>query len=179
MTARVPGGVVKWGLTGALAVSASMITYFEGRSLIAYLDPVGIPTICDGIIQGVMLGDVRTPEQCDAALVAEVRRKAAAVDKYVRVPVSPNTYAALVSFVYNIGEGNFRNSTALRKINAGDTAGGCDAMRLFVCGTVTKGTGARSGPCANVKRDKILLRGLVRRREAERALCLQFHGRGV
>ncbi len=49
----------------------------------------------------------------------------------VRVPLTQNQFDALVSFAYNIGEGAFRDSTALRKINAGDYAGGAEAMKLF------------------------------------------------
>lgn len=49
----------------------------------------------------------------------------------VRVPLTQNQFDALVSFAYNIGEGGFRSSTALRRINAGDYAGGAQAMRLF------------------------------------------------
>jgi len=147
--------VVNVGLTGALAVSASVITYFEGRRLAAYLDPVGIPTVCEGITLGIKLGDKRTPAQCDAALEAEVRLKASIVDKYVRVPISHNTYAALISFVYNVGEGNFRGSTLLRKLNAGDKVGACNEMRRWIYAGGKK------------------YAGLVKRREAERQLCLE------
>lgn len=146
---------VKAGLTGTLAVSASLIAYFEGRRLVAYIDPVGIPTICEGITLGVKLGDKYTEAQCDAALEAEVRLKARVVDKYVRVPVSPNTYAALVSFVYNVGEGNFRNSSLLRKLNAGDKVGACNEMTRWVYAGGKK------------------LNGIVKRREAEKQLCLE------
>lgn len=142
------------GLSGALAVSASLIGYFEGRRLVAYLDPVRIPTICEGVTRGVKLGDVATHQQCDAALALEVRRHAVVVDKYVRVPLTPNEYAAWVSFVYNVGEGNFRKSQALRKLNSGDHIGACNEMSRWVWAGPTK------------------LNGLVKRREAERELCL-------
>lgn len=154
MTVTVKKRPVVVGLLGALAVSATIIAHHEGRSLVAYLDPVGIPTICEGVTKGVKLGDVRTHEQCDAALAAEVRRHAQVVDRYVRTPMSPNTYASVVSFVYNVGEGNFRTSTLLRKINMGDVAGACHEMPRWVY----------------AKRRK--LAGLVKRREAEKALCL-------
>lgn len=156
MSLRIPDNIAKMGLGTALAISATVVASFEGRNLVAYLDPVGIPTICEGVTQGVKLGDVRTPEQCDAALATEVRRHARAVDKYIRVPVSPNTYASLVSFVYNVGEGNFARSTLLRKLNRGDIAGACNEMPKWVYANGRK------------------LKGLERRREAERKLCLQF-----
>jgi LysM repeat protein len=53
------------------------------------------------------------------------------VAENVKVPLTQNQFDALVSFAYNIGEGAFLDSTALRKINAGDYAGGAEAMKLF------------------------------------------------
>jgi GH24 family phage-related lysozyme (muramidase)/LysM repeat protein len=49
----------------------------------------------------------------------------------VKVPLTQNQFDALVSFAYNIGTGAFLDSTALRRINAGDYAGGAEAMKLF------------------------------------------------
>lgn len=43
-------------LAGATGMAGVLVTYFEGRSLVAYLDPVGIPTICEGVTRGVRLG---------------------------------------------------------------------------------------------------------------------------
>jgi lysozyme len=151
---KLPAPIATAGLSGILAVAAGMIGYFEGRSLFAYLDPVGIPTICEGVTRGVRLGDRATPQECDARLAEEVRRHARVVDRYVRVPVGPNTYASLVSFVYNVGEGNFARSTLLRRLNAGDRVGACNEMLKWVYAKGRK------------------LPGLVTRRQTERALCL-------
>jgi lysozyme len=43
-------------ITGALALGTSLVAGFEGLRTRAYLDPVGIPTICYGHTNGVMLG---------------------------------------------------------------------------------------------------------------------------
>lgn len=145
---------IKIGLSGSLAVAASIAGYFEGRSLIAYLDPVGIPTICDGVTKGVKLGDKKTVEECDAMFSLELMHHNAIVKKYVRVPMSSAREAALTSFVYNVGEGNFRSSTLLRKLNAGDPSA-CAEMKRWVY------AGGRK------------LRGLERRRQAEFELCVQ------
>jgi GH24 family phage-related lysozyme (muramidase) len=67
----------------------------------------------------------------------------------VKVPLTQNQFDSLVSFAYNIGEGAFRESTALRRINAGDLAGGAEAMKLFN------------------KSDGQVLQGLVNRRNDE------------
>lgn len=151
----LPAPIVTAGLSGSLAVAAGFIGYFEGRNLFAYLDPVGIPTICEGITRGVTLGEKRTPEQCDAALTIEVRRAANAVARHVTVPLSETRYTALISFVYNVGEGNFARSTLLRKLNSGDGVGACNEMTKWVY------AGGRK------------LKGLVKRRQTEFELCVQ------
>jgi lysozyme len=60
----------------------------------------------------------------------------------------------MVSFIYNVGSGNFQASTLRRKIKAGDLAGAANEFPRWVYG------GGRRLP------------GLVRRREAERTLFL-------
>ena len=140
-------------LSGAIGMAGAMVVWFEGRSLVAYLDPVGIPTICEGVTQGVRLGDVATPAECDALLEKELLVALSAVDRRVRVPLTDTRRAALTSFVYNVGEGQFSRSTLLRKLNAGDVAGACAELSRWVY------AGGRK------------LAGLVKRREAERQLC--------
>lgn len=46
-----------------------------------------------------------------------------AIKKLVKVTLNQNQYDALVSFVFNVGVGNFSRSTLLKKINLGDYAG--------------------------------------------------------
>lgn len=140
-------------LGGALAIALPLVGYYEGRSLVAYLDPVGIPTICDGITQGVKLGQVKTDAECDALLTAELGKAIAAVDRLALHPQPDTRRAALGSFVYNVGAGAFERSTLLRKLNAGDLAGACAELSRWV---YAKGRH---------------LAGLVKRRAAERELC--------
>jgi lysozyme len=63
-------------------------------------------------------------------------------------------FDALVCLAYNIGAGNLQRSTIRMKANRGDWEGAADAFRVW-----TKGGGK-------------VLPGLVKRREAERALFL-------
>ena len=77
-----------------------------------------------------------------------------AVTQAVKVPLNQNQFDALVSFTYNVGIGALKQSTALRKLNAGDYAGAADALTMW-----TKCNGK-------------VLAGLVRRRKEERALFL-------
>lgn len=72
------------------------------------------------------------------------------IDSSVTVPLRQNQYDALVSLCYNIGIGNFLNSTVLKDVNAGTDPSAAFLLWHFVKGKV-------SG-------------GLERRREAEAAL---------
>ena len=145
--------VLAMAAAGSLTMATTLVGYFEGRSLVAYLDPVGIPTICDGITAGVRLGQTKTAAECDALLAAELGKACAVVDRAVRVPLTPARRAALCSFVYNAGGTAFTGSTLLRKLNAGDTRGACAELSRWVYAKGQK------------------LAGLVNRRAAERELC--------
>lgn len=140
-------------LTGALGMTGALVSWFEGRSLVAYLDPVGIPTICEGVTLGVKLGDQATPAQCDQLLQRELHIALTAVDRQVRVPLPDTRRAALGSFVYNVGERQFSSSTLLRLLNSGDVRGACAQLSRWVY------AGGKQ------------LAGLVNRRAAERKLC--------
>jgi len=144
--AKIAGGVI--------AAAVSLVATFEGRSLVAYVDPVGIPTICEGYTHGVKLGDVATHEQCDELTRQEVVQALAVVDKSVSRPLPDGVRVALTSFVYNVGPGAYGGSTLLRLLRAGDIRGACNQLPRWVYAGGKK------------------LRGLERRREAERQICL-------
>lgn len=136
-----------------LAAAVVLVGWYEGRSLVAYLDPVSVPTICDGYTHGVSLGDVATPEQCDALTAQEVGKALAVVDQSSPgLPDGPRV--ALASFVYNVGPGAYERSTLLRKLRAGDIAGACRELPRWVYADGRK------------------LAGLVKRRNAEMQICL-------
>lgn len=145
--------VIKYAAAGSLAMATALVSHFEGRSLLAYLDPVGIPTICYGSTAGVKLGQTKTPEECSALLAGELGQACASVDKLARVALPPARRAALCSFVYNVGPTAFASSTLLRKLNAGDSRGACAELSRWTY------AGGRQLP------------GLVKRRSAERELC--------
>lgn len=56
----------------------------------------------------------------EAWLREDISEVQAAILREVKVTLQPHQIAALVSFVYNVGIGNFRTSTMLKLINAGN-----------------------------------------------------------
>lgn len=138
-----------------MLIAAPFTAHHEGLRLEAYLDPVGIPTICYGETDGVELGQIKTKEECDAMFETRLGYFAYWVDYYVEPDMKAETHAALTSFSYNVGVDAFKKSTLLKKINDGDLAGGCNEMLRWKYA------------------DGRVLPGLVKRRKAERDLCLK------
>ena len=92
---------------------------------------------------------------CDEAFREDMQVFEAQVSALVKVPLKQHQFDALVSFAYNVGVGNLRASTLLRKVNAGDFSGAALEFHRW-----------------NRSQGKVL-RGLVRRRAAE---ALLFQG---
>jgi lysozyme len=143
------------GLGGAMLIAAPVVAIQEGLVLKSYPDPVQIWTACYGHVgPDVQPGRVYTESECVALLHQDLAIADRAVDRAVQVPIASKTKAALISFVFNVGEGNFRKSTLLRMLNAGEIEAACNQLSRWV---YAKG---------------IRLRGLAKRREVERQLCL-------
>jgi lysozyme len=60
-----------------------------------------------------------TEKEAELALTDDLAWAQTAVNKAVGVTLTQNMFDALVSFVYNLGESNFRKSTLLNKLNQG------------------------------------------------------------
>lgn len=136
----------------------ALIREFEGLSLEAYPDPAtgGEPyTIGVGTTGGVKLGDTCTEEQAVEWLRDDCTHAETAIDELVEVELTQNQRDALISLIYNIGVGNFKNSTLLKLLNAGNFI---SAANQF--GRWNKAAGK-------------VMAGLTRRREAEMALFLE------
>jgi lysozyme len=103
-----------------------MVAKFEGCRLKAYQDVVGVWTIGYGQTKNVTKGMVWTQQQANDDLLATLTEFGKQVASLVRVPIYQNQFDALVSFTYNVGVGNFKTSTLLRKVNACDFAGAHD-----------------------------------------------------
>lgn len=132
-----------------------LIRSFEGVKLQSYLCPAGVWTLGYGHTKGVKEGDSCSEQQAREWLQDDLRASESALERLVEVPLTQGQFDALASFVFNLGSGNLASSTLLRLLNASDYAGAADQFLRW-----TKARGKE-------------LPGLVRRRQAERALFLQ------
>ena len=95
----------------------ALIKEFEGLRLKAYLCPGGVWTIGYGHTAGVKPGMVITKAQAEEYLKADL----IAFERYLNglgLALNQNQFDALISFIYNVGTGNFSSSTLLRKVRA-------------------------------------------------------------
>lgn len=95
----------------------ALIKEFEGLRLKAYQCPGGVWTIGYGHTAGVKPGMLISKVQAEEYLKADL----IAFERYLNglgLALNQNQFDALVSFIYNVGTGNFSNSTLLRKVRA-------------------------------------------------------------
>jgi GH24 family phage-related lysozyme (muramidase) len=139
-----------------------IIKHFEGCSLQAYADLMGVPTIGYGLTSEalddvtVTLGMTISQREADTYLSKVLQTFGEAILPMMKIGPTPNQYGAMLSLAYNIGVSSFSKSTCLRRFNAGDIAGAAEALTWF-----------------NKAGGKVI-RGLVRRREAEHTLFLSI-----
>jgi lysozyme len=148
-------------MTDPTAVNAAegLVTEFEGFSAVPYQDPAGVWTIGYGSTRDANGGNPvcsTTPRITVATARSlvdrDLRAAFAEVAGDVKVALTPFQEGALADFVYNLGATNFRSSTLLRLLNAGDYAGAAAQFDRWDM------AGGR------------VLAGLLRRRQAETEL---------
>jgi len=136
------------------------IKKWEALRLRAYLPtPFDVWTIGYGHTSTAYEGMVITEAEAERLLRKDLAWVRAAIAKHVDVPLSQEQYDALASFIFNLGEANFRSSTLLRKLNASDYVGAANEF--------PKWNKQRQGG------KLVELRGLTRRRAHERELFLE------
>lgn len=143
--------VLPWALALSIAGTVFLQSQ-EGTVMTAYLDAVQVPTICTGSTKNVFIGQKATLQECEERLKDDTTYAGDAIKRYTYVRLSQDQYDALVSFVFNVGPGAYRKSTLLRKLNAGECKAAAQEFLRW-----DKAGGKR-------------LKGLTRRRQAEKAL---------
>ena len=146
------------GAAAALIVTPFVSGWESGGTprLVAYQDIVRVWTICGGETLGVKPGMVETVAGCELREEAALIRHAEPVLSCTPIlRMHPNQLSSAISLAYNIGTGGYCGSTVARRFNAGNWRGACDAFLMW-----NKAGGQ-------------VVRGLERRRRAERDLCLK------
>lgn len=136
----------------------NLIKGYEGLRMSAHYAPTEQWTVGYGHTGTARHGMSVTEGDAERLLREDVKPIEQLIGDTVRAPLNQNEHDALVSLIFNIGEENWRRSTVLRKLNAGDKIGAANAFELW-----TK---------AFVNNELATLDGLVRRRAAEKSLFL-------
>ncbi|MEM9358182.1 MAG: lysozyme [Pseudomonadota bacterium] len=141
-----------------------LLVEFEGFSDEVYICSGGKKTIGYGFTGAFGCGEIDlldqpiTEEHALSLLYCDLRVARDIVKKHVRVALTPNQEAALTVWVFNLGEANLATSTMLRKLNSHDFRGAAEALEWW-----NKARDPNTGSLLELK-------GLTRRRAAERAL---------
>jgi lysozyme len=134
----------------------ALLKKFEGCELKAYQDSVGVWTIGYGHTKEVKEGDQINKDEAEHLLAEEMPEYEGYINDMVEVPLNQNQFDSLVCWVYNLGPTNLRNSTLLTVLNQ---------ERYDDVPREIKRWNKAGGE---------VLKGLIRRREAE---ALLFEGK--
>lgn len=136
------------------AAGLDLIKSFEGLRLKAYICPANVWTIGYGSTgPHVKAGMTITQKEAERLLLDDLERFEAGVDKLLG-NATDDQFSACVSLAFNIGLSAFARSTVLKRHKLKNHVGAANAFLLW-----NRGGG-------------MILKGLVRRREAERRLYL-------
>ena len=105
-----------------------LIKRFEGLYLKAYVCPAGVLTIGYGHTRGVKPGDKINELQAEIYLREDVEACEIQLN-YLTLPINQHQFDALCSFIFNLGIGNFMQSTLLKKLKAGDNTAADEILR--------------------------------------------------
>ena len=124
------GGAV----SAAIALVAPFIMHWEGLETHEYPDVGGIRSVCYGHTgNDISLTHTYTPAECYAILVKDMTNTANGVIKVspqLTQPQHQNELAAVISFSYNVGVGNYTKGIA-PLFNKGDYVDGCKALLKY------------------------------------------------
>lgn len=139
----------------------NLIKYFEGCRLKAYKCPANVWTIGighTGLVNGkpINADTTITELMAETLLAIDLQKFENCINTKVKRPLTQCQFDGLVSFVFNVGTGNFERSTMLKKLNLGYSIE--EVAKEFDKWIYAKGK---------------ILNGLKKRREKEKELFLQ------
>ncbi len=96
----------------------ALIKKFEGCKLESYKCAAGVWTIGYGSTHGISEGMSISQERADMLLIEDLEKFEQAVNDLVKVSLNQNEFDALVSWTFNLGSTNLKNSTLLKVLNS-------------------------------------------------------------
>lgn len=157
---KLPTNTKAWVAPSAgalvLTLAGALAGYYEGTRHTSYPDPSGngMWTICQGHTKGVQPGQHASDAECAAFLQNDMQAAYADVQRCITYPIPVTVQAAFTDAAYNVGVHVVCGSSLQRLANGGDIRGACEQLTRWD------------------KADGKIMPGLVRRRQAERDLCL-------
>lgn len=160
------------GLSGSLVAGGVFLVEQEGIETETYYDSGGLLTACVGYT-----GPELRPNQsfslteCLIKLKQSMHKSDEQLSRLVSgTELSDGEHIAYLSFIYNVGAGNFGSSTLRKKLLAGDRVGAC--MELTQACHIDRNTGDKV--CKGWSYvGKVYSVGLANRRAREQAICLE------
>lgn len=144
------------GFAAAAVAAAMLITpQWEGMDAVARRDMIGTGhpvTYCYGQTDEfgtVKVGTRFTKVECDAKLAESLPRYWYGIAPCIKVDIPAKVAGSLIDAAYNAGKRAVCNSPMVKKINAGDLRGACEAFdgwRVTGAGKVRPGLIKRRGP---------------------------------
>ena len=156
-TARVTAGATAGAAVGAAVISMAtpFIATWEGKRNYAYLDIVGVPTICYGSTNGVKMGDWKSDAECLELLKKEVGEYYERLSECMPSNAPISVQASMLELAYNVGVSATCNSTAMRMVKDGNYIAACEQLDRWVYAGGKK------------------INGLVNRRNASKEMCMK------
>lgn len=129
------------------SAGVELIKKFEGCLLKAYKCPAGVWTIGYGHTKDVTPDMVITAEKAEELLRTDIRPIERTINA-MGINLTQRSFDALVSWIYNLGAGNFKSSTMFRKIAA-------DAEDLDITDQLVRWINAGGKPLLGLKRRRV------------------------
>lgn len=176
---------------GAAALMLRGMPMQEGVMLTGYADPLGVPTKCMGDTRNVIIGHRYSKAECNQSLIEAVIAHATPV-----IEAAPNlrhapdsVLFAVLSVAYNTGTNSAITRQLERDAQAGELQGLCEHIlinpwtgkRWYITGTdrnahkkraACEAAGMSATACAARYPARIILPGLVKRRDFEYGACV-------
>jgi lysozyme len=127
-------GVASLLLSAAALIGIALSEGYTDKAIIPTKGDVptvgfGTTTRPDGT--PVRMGDSTNPVEALQRKARDLQKFEGAIKQCVTVPLYQHEYDAYVDMAYNIGHGAFCGSTIVRRLNAGDYKGACDAILMW------------------------------------------------